>query len=520
MAAGVLLTVLHCVALDSAPPGLYNDEASIGYNAWAVAHHGIDEHGEAWPLFFEAFGEYKGPVYIYTLAPLTWLFPLSPALVRFPSALSSLGICVFAGLLAWRITRLRPVTLLVLLTAGLEPWLFIEGRTALEANIQMVLALVIALWCFVQAEQTKGSKSLWWFAGCGGALTIALFAYTPARLFCGVVVVVIAAAWSLTRRRRLAWWPLLPPLVAGYALMLIWSGGHPGALIARLQAVGIAYDHPSLLTLATRFAGNYLDYLSFPFLFTRGDGNPRHNTGYGGMLLVTTAPVIVAGLVVCLRRRRETVPCATLLGTAAGPIPAALTMEGTPHSLRAATMLPFLLLLAIYGWAALLRLFTESSSALRKSTRLLIATSLTVVAVVEVGGYLYDAYIQWPRRALTHFDAGEGDAIARAHEMAAGKTVIVSDTFDVPHIQAYFRLLPDPHEVAQRGLAALHMRELPAQRLDEAAKGDVLVLAPQDPVPPQAQLLEEEKVIVNHPLAQVFRPDSEVVVLASIWRMR
>ena len=42
VAVGLLLAVLHLAALGTAPPGLYADEASIGYNAWAVAHAGID----------------------------------------------------------------------------------------------------------------------------------------------------------------------------------------------------------------------------------------------------------------------------------------------------------------------------------------------------------------------------------------------------------------------------------------------------------------------------------------------
>ena len=46
-------------------PGLYVDEASIGYNAWTIAHFGVDEHGIHFPLFFEAFGEYKNPIYVY-----------------------------------------------------------------------------------------------------------------------------------------------------------------------------------------------------------------------------------------------------------------------------------------------------------------------------------------------------------------------------------------------------------------------------------------------------------------------
>jgi hypothetical protein len=117
--AGV--AALHLGGLDTAPPGLYNDEASVGYNAWAIAHGGVDEHGASWPLFFQAFGEYKGPVAIYMLAPLLRVLPLTPYVVRLPAALTGIAIAVVAGLIAFRVTRSRPVAMLTPLTAAVEP---------------------------------------------------------------------------------------------------------------------------------------------------------------------------------------------------------------------------------------------------------------------------------------------------------------------------------------------------------------------------------------------------------------
>src|SRR3981081_2715222 len=64
--AAALLT-RNLLGLDRTPPGMYVDEASIGYNAWAIAYHGVDEHGVHLPLYFQAFCEYKNPLYIYAL---------------------------------------------------------------------------------------------------------------------------------------------------------------------------------------------------------------------------------------------------------------------------------------------------------------------------------------------------------------------------------------------------------------------------------------------------------------------
>src|SRR2546421_9334417 len=61
---------LYFEGLRHNPPGFHLDESSIAYNAHTVSQTGRDEHGEAWPLYFRAFGEFKNPVYIYILAAL------------------------------------------------------------------------------------------------------------------------------------------------------------------------------------------------------------------------------------------------------------------------------------------------------------------------------------------------------------------------------------------------------------------------------------------------------------------
>src|SRR5687768_504429 len=67
IAAGGSLYVLD---LARNPPGFFIDESSVAYNAHTIAQTGRDEFGNAWPLFFRAFGEYKNTIYIYLLAAL------------------------------------------------------------------------------------------------------------------------------------------------------------------------------------------------------------------------------------------------------------------------------------------------------------------------------------------------------------------------------------------------------------------------------------------------------------------
>ena len=48
---------------------------------------GRDEHGELFPIYFKAFGEYKNPVFIYACVPVIGLFGPEVFAVRLTSVL-------------------------------------------------------------------------------------------------------------------------------------------------------------------------------------------------------------------------------------------------------------------------------------------------------------------------------------------------------------------------------------------------------------------------------------------------
>src|SRR5215212_2547208 len=108
---------LFFVRITRNPPGFYIDESSIAYNAHTIASTGTDENGVRWPLYFRAFGDYKNPVYIYTLAAL---FRLTGPSMLVPRLLSAIFVVLAAGtigFLAWRLTRARVVALLIVISA-------------------------------------------------------------------------------------------------------------------------------------------------------------------------------------------------------------------------------------------------------------------------------------------------------------------------------------------------------------------------------------------------------------------
>lgn len=494
-AAGALLVVRNLSDLDSAPPGLYNDEASIGYNAWAIADHGVDEHGATMPLFFEAFGEYKNPVYVYTLALLLKVFPLTVAVERLPAALFGMASVIFITLAAWQLTRSRLITFTTLALAALTPWLTIESRVGFEV-ISMVAFISAAVWLLLVAEQRRSRR---WFLAAGAAFGIAIFGYSTARLEVGLFVAAFAAMqWFGKRAQRTpGWWAVLIGPALGYVVMGIWSLIHPGALTARYDLLSITAGNPSAATVVRTFVGNWLSYFSPNFLLTQGDSNPRHNFQYGGMLLAAGVAVALIGAVGVLRRRDRTerwlLWCLLL-----APVAAALTVLGdTAHALRGSVMLPFLLALGAIGMRDIVRWTAGHRRALQ-------LTAALIGAGIAVQGSLLtiDSYTHYPALSSPAFDDGSLQAISYAHSVADGHTVIVSSSLDQPYVQVAFALTPAPPAAHDSNSAAGEMTEAGVQLMEppfdsaDVSSGDILILSAfpgdADHPPPGAQLLTVE----------------------------
>jgi 4-amino-4-deoxy-L-arabinose transferase-like glycosyltransferase len=504
---------LHLLGLNVSPPGLYQDEAAFGYNAWAIAHYGVDEWGHRLPLFLQSFDDYKSPLYAYLLAPLTWIQPLDVVTTRLPAAVCDLAACAFLAVAALRLTRSRLIGLLTLLTAGFMPWLVLQGRVAFDVTT-MTLTLSGAVWCLVEAEQRRSAR---WFTSAGIFLGLAVFSYQSARLLAALLLASLCAVHitgllSVRRRRQpsaatnvsAAWMCALPPALFAYLLLGLWSAHHPGALLARFNSVSILNDHPSLLVAAGRFIGNYLSYFNLPFLVLTGDTNPRHGTGFGGVVLVAMLAPLIAGVVVWVRHRSEPIVQLLALGLLTAPVPAALSSEGSPHAVRAAGMIPFLVILAACGWSLLLPILTR---------RRRLAAGVAALAAVQVGLYLTDLFLLYPGRAQQAFEAGQREAIVRAHELAGEHRVLLSKTLGEPYAQALFALAPPPTASREETLARLGVSQLEPARLEAVARrGDLVVLAPTDTPPARADHLLVERVpaplwLGEEPAVAVYRID-------------
>lgn len=154
----VVIAVLHLYKLSEIPPGLSNDEANIGYEAWSIATTGKDQWGNSFPVVFEGFGNWSLPVYIYLLAPFIKIFGPSIIAVRLLSLISAVTLSGLSYVLLQEL-RKTPYDWLALLASvfvGFTPWIFGLSRTANEATLAVTL-FVAGLIFFLRSEKRKAS---------------------------------------------------------------------------------------------------------------------------------------------------------------------------------------------------------------------------------------------------------------------------------------------------------------------------------------------------------------------------
>jgi hypothetical protein len=333
----------------SNPPGFHRDEAANAYNAYTLSTGLRDEDGARLPLFFRSLDDYKSPLYPYLLAAVFKVTGASQQVARGLSAALVLAAVLLLGLLAWRLTGSSLVAVVVIVLAGLTPWLFELGRVALEVSTQPLLVVALLLWL----ERTWRLTRWTTLEGIAAGLLLGLlvYSYTGSRLLGPLLAAALAVFAGGGRWRWLlaAW--------AAFAVALlpigIYAIRHPGALTARYEQTTIARDRRSLTAVVAEAIGNWFKDANPWHWATAGDPAPYvHNGGYGALFAAVVAPAIAGAVLVLLRQRRSLWWRYVLVATLAVPIPAALTVDRY-NAIRLAALPVFALTLAIPAIAAL-----------------------------------------------------------------------------------------------------------------------------------------------------------------------
>ena len=420
----LLITAFHLRISPDNPPGFHRDEAGLALNAYTLSTRLRDEDGARLPLFFRSFDDYKSPVFPYALAALFKVTGPSETAARSLSAVLVLAAVLLLGLLAWRLSGDVLVATLVVLAAGLTPWLFELGRMAIEASTQPLLLVLLLL--TLERAVRLDRYSVGHGVAAGVLLGLFTYSYTGSRLLGPLLA---AALVVFAHRQR---WRFVLASWATFVLALIpvsvYAIRHPGNLTARYEATTIARDGLSGIRLVLQAIANWAKDLDPLHWSTAGDPAPYiHNGGYGAFYAGVLA-LAVTGVVLVLRHERANPFWRyVLLATLLVPIPAALTVD-RHNAIRLAVLPVLFVVLAVPGLQALVR-------AVRNSWTARVAAGAIAVAIAfQLVQFLDEYRTRGPARVVL-FEAGVRPLLER--HLRAGETIHVD--FDDRGAQAQAR---------------------------------------------------------------------------------
>ncbi len=338
-----LITRLYLI--NTQPPSLYWDEASIGYNAFSILKTGRDEWGQLLPIHFRAFNEYKLPVYIYCLTLIEAIFGNNIFAVRLPAVLFSFGSLIILFLLCERLFKRRSISLMSCFLFTIEPWFFIFSRTAYEATAGLFFFL---LGCYFLLRY---KDSGWFLVSAAGSFVGAMYSYNAFRIlaplfliYYSLSLIIFNQMFVLVKRE---WRKILA------AIFVFLIGIIPMVNLYRFDGGLKRYSDTSVVTGAGFEQGatiifyNTLKHFTPDFLFLSGDQNIRSHTGNVGEIYWLQFLFLILGIIYIVKQRNF--GSIILIGLLfISPIPSAVTRE-SPHALRSILLLVPLTILSAIG---------------------------------------------------------------------------------------------------------------------------------------------------------------------------
>lgn len=452
------------------PPSLYWDEVSQAYNSYSILKTGRDEHREFMPIAkFQAFGDYKAPVYIYLDVIAMALFGKTEFAVRFPSA--------FFGTLTVLMTYLLTIQLFIkdknrygyaLATSfllAISPWHIQLSRAAYEANIATFFT-VTAIFLFFFAK----NKNPWLYLPSSGFFIIGMYAFNAHRVFIPLILLLLGTLYLNELKKSLK-----QVVLAGIIALLlllpfiaflttpesrlrfnevnifsdlniikesnekIESSGH--SLTSRLL------DNRRVL-FAREYAKHYLDFFNPTYLFFTGDENPRFSLQDNGILYFWELPFLLLGTYVLIKRR-DRVSVFILAWFLLAPLGAATARE-TPHALRALTYIPTY---QILGGIGLLNFILFLKNTKHRFTYYAGVSMLACIIFATLLLFVHNYFNHFPQKYAEAWQYGYKEAVKEAEARKGDyDEIIFTPKYGRPYIYVLFYANISPEEYWKTGV--------------------------------------------------------------------
>lgn len=301
---GILVRV---VGISSAPRGFNQDEASAGYDAFAILKTGMDRNGIHNPVHLIAWGSGQNAAYSWLCMPFIALFGLSVWSVRIPMALvGCVSLVVFYFLLKDIKGENKAFVLMGTFLFAIFPWHIMKSRWALESN----LFPDMVLWgTFCLSRYLKTEKPGWFY---GGLVLFAFSAYAYGTAYCFLPFFVLPVLiWMLVKKKlrwkRLIFGGCLMGLLMAPILLFVFINTfkYPEINLGFLTIPRLyTARHTSVASVFSKdfFRSSWENFLaSLKILWVQYDDAPWNAIRRYGMTYPFTLALALWGLVLCFR---------------------------------------------------------------------------------------------------------------------------------------------------------------------------------------------------------------------------
>ena len=389
--------LLRFIDVSNNPPGLYSDEASIGYNAYKILTTGKDEYGIPHPLWFKSFGDYKLPVYIYSVTGAMSILGKTEFAVRIPSILAGTITIVIFYLFVKKLLefekdkqlqkKYKYLPLVATSLLAISSWHIQFSRGGFEINMG-TLFFLLGCYFYIFFLQKKSQKnillSIFFFI-------ISIYTYHVFRVLVPLTFLFIAIHQKIYKNPK-SWYYVL---LTGALLLpiILFSLSPEGSERFRgtsaFPELGVTNPLQQWIIYPIDYIRNYLSFYSFDFLFSFGDGIGRHQMPNFGELYRWQLPFFIGGLFLLFRQKNSLLKTATFMLFFLTPLAGALAVP-SPHALRSLPLvLPCMIIISI-------GLVSFIQSIHKHKTRIAMISVISVIAFYEFFLYLHFYYIHYP----------------------------------------------------------------------------------------------------------------------------
>lgn len=368
----ILGFLFRVISLSSIPSGFQNDEASFYVNAIALKQTGQDEDGRKFPVYLNSFLDPKPTFFSYLIIPFTSITNDPVTATRLPSVFIGTASILVAFILVKKLSSEKFALLTVFLLV-ISPWHIINSRTTQEVILSFLFSLLAILFLVLTLQDKK--NRLLFLLGSLICAAISMYVYHSAKVFLPVFLPIMSFIILKNQHTKRKMLKLIGLTVfyVGIAAAITLSSSKS---LTRFGAVGILSDSLPQLVLEeqirvtpkfvpivlTRMFHNkiesyglevtqkYFEQFSPISIFLSGEEPARYKIPFHGLMyLIEVIPLFFGLYAVCKEQGKKKTGLIMLFWLLIAPLPAAITFQESPSSIRTFLMIIPILWFVTYG---------------------------------------------------------------------------------------------------------------------------------------------------------------------------